>query len=144
MSSGFCIWTHSVKYHLWWHFHLLHCLFVLLMTLFLITSENSCNMIFTSTNHCLHLINYLLKKSHFSLNTNKTNVVSFITINLNYNILIIPTSKCKYLGVSFLHKIKHINGKSKALYSVMKQVAGNLFGCSFRARWIMFLGILHS
>lgn len=106
---------------------------------------------------CYLLILKLLK----SLNPNKTKALSFISINISlfdleppFFILnhtqIVSSYQLIYLGIImgdqlfFLPQIKYINGKANTLYNVIRQIAGNLFGYSFRIHRIMFLGIIHT
>lgn len=114
-----------------------------------------------------HHVNKLFTQPHLpldernsSLLKSRQNYVHFLYLYQHFtswsrspifhNSVITPVSQLKYLGfifderLSFLPHITHVNSKAKTLYNVMRQIVRNLFGYSFRARRIMFFGILRS
>lgn len=68
-----------------------------------------------------------------------SSIILLLFLFFNWNTCVILHNR-----LSFLLHVQYINGKVKTLCNVKRQVGENLFGNSFKAYRIMFLGILHS
>ncbi|MBP1527556.1 MAG: reverse transcriptase family protein, partial [Spiroplasma ixodetis] len=109
------------------------------------------------TNECLTHIDCWMSNSHLSLNAQKTQACIYTKRKPHEydspvfqlkDCVIVPSSTFKYLGLIFDNgfywaaHLRSLQQRCKVLMHTMSQVCGNLFGYSFRARQIMFLGIV--